>query len=238
MVGILTALPQTQLWRRMEREGRLVADYSGDQFGRTNFVTRLAEKELLEGTRGSWGICTTPMHTLPLPSDASPAARAQTEHVQERRVALARDVAPGGVADGALCSVSRRVLAAPWPSPSVHSAAAASRRGTSRQRRARDPVHSRRRPAPARVRGREDRLGSASAPGGSGASRRRRPRSRRVQGRNSGGSAVSGPSRSRQAGTGRLVGAIRRVLSPPWRFLATSLRDIASTWSPCSRTQT
>jgi len=49
MVGILTALPQTQLWRRLQREGRLLADYSGDQFGRTNFETRLSEADLVRG---------------------------------------------------------------------------------------------------------------------------------------------------------------------------------------------
>ncbi len=49
MVGILTALPGTQLWRRLEGESRLRDDYSGDQFGRTNFVTRLPEEELVAG---------------------------------------------------------------------------------------------------------------------------------------------------------------------------------------------
>lgn len=49
MVGILTALPQTQLWRRLEKEGRLLADYSGDQFGRTNFETRMPESTLVAG---------------------------------------------------------------------------------------------------------------------------------------------------------------------------------------------
>src|SRR5207302_6578421 len=30
MVGLLTALPDTQLWRRLEREGRLIAESSGE----------------------------------------------------------------------------------------------------------------------------------------------------------------------------------------------------------------
>jgi radical SAM superfamily enzyme YgiQ (UPF0313 family) len=49
MVGVLTALPGTQLHRRLEREGRLLHDSSGDQFGHTNFITKLEEVELLEG---------------------------------------------------------------------------------------------------------------------------------------------------------------------------------------------
>jgi radical SAM superfamily enzyme YgiQ (UPF0313 family) len=49
MVGLLTALPGTQLWRRLEGEGRLRAASQGDPFGRTNFVTRLPEEDLLEG---------------------------------------------------------------------------------------------------------------------------------------------------------------------------------------------
>jgi radical SAM superfamily enzyme YgiQ (UPF0313 family) len=49
MVGVLMALPGTQLERRLRREGRLLHDSGGDNFVRTNFVTRLGEPELLEG---------------------------------------------------------------------------------------------------------------------------------------------------------------------------------------------
>jgi hypothetical protein len=51
MVGILTALPGTQLWRRLEREGRLRGMSSGDQFDRTNFVTTMPERDLVAGYR-------------------------------------------------------------------------------------------------------------------------------------------------------------------------------------------
>ena len=51
MVGILTALPGTQLWRRLEREGRLRASPTGDQFDRTNFETTMPEEELVRGYR-------------------------------------------------------------------------------------------------------------------------------------------------------------------------------------------
>jgi radical SAM superfamily enzyme YgiQ (UPF0313 family) len=49
MVVILAALPSTQLWRRMEREGRLLEAWSGENFGMTNFRTRMAKDVLLEG---------------------------------------------------------------------------------------------------------------------------------------------------------------------------------------------
>jgi radical SAM superfamily enzyme YgiQ (UPF0313 family) len=51
MVGILLALPGTQLWRRLEREGRLRRQTSGDQFDRTNFETTMPEEELVAGYR-------------------------------------------------------------------------------------------------------------------------------------------------------------------------------------------
>ena len=52
MVGLLTALPDTQLWRRLSIEGRLRANWSGDQFGRPNFVPAMDERTLLEGYAG------------------------------------------------------------------------------------------------------------------------------------------------------------------------------------------
>jgi hypothetical protein len=51
MVGLLSALPGTQLWRRLEAEGRLRQVPSGDQFERPNFATALDEGVLLRGYR-------------------------------------------------------------------------------------------------------------------------------------------------------------------------------------------
>jgi hypothetical protein len=51
MVGILIALPKTQLWRRLEREGRLRVDTNGDQFARPNFRPVLDESTLVAGYR-------------------------------------------------------------------------------------------------------------------------------------------------------------------------------------------
>jgi radical SAM superfamily enzyme YgiQ (UPF0313 family) len=51
MVNLLTALPGTQLWRRLEKEGRLRRAASGDSFERPNFETTLDERTLLAGYR-------------------------------------------------------------------------------------------------------------------------------------------------------------------------------------------
>ena len=48
MVGVLTALPGTQLERRLKREGRLIERSSGETFGRPNFRPKLPEATLLE----------------------------------------------------------------------------------------------------------------------------------------------------------------------------------------------
>jgi radical SAM superfamily enzyme YgiQ (UPF0313 family) len=49
MVGTLTALPGTALWRRLEREGRLRARPTGDQFDRPNFEPAMGEETLVAG---------------------------------------------------------------------------------------------------------------------------------------------------------------------------------------------
>jgi len=49
MVGTLTALPGTALWRRLEGEGRLRARPSGDQFDRPNFEPVMGEELLVAG---------------------------------------------------------------------------------------------------------------------------------------------------------------------------------------------
>ena len=49
MVGTLSAIPATQLWTRLEKEGRLLGYGAGDQFGRPNFKTRMDPDVLYEG---------------------------------------------------------------------------------------------------------------------------------------------------------------------------------------------
>jgi radical SAM superfamily enzyme YgiQ (UPF0313 family) len=51
MVGLLSAMPGTALWRRLEREGRLRHCASGDQFERPNFVPAMDERQLVAGYR-------------------------------------------------------------------------------------------------------------------------------------------------------------------------------------------
>ena len=50
MVGLLTALPETQLWRRLEREGRLLAESSGNNTDCSlNFVPKMDAARLIAG---------------------------------------------------------------------------------------------------------------------------------------------------------------------------------------------
>ena len=49
MVGLLIALPDTALWRRLESEGRLRTTSEGDAFGRPNFVPTMDEESLIAG---------------------------------------------------------------------------------------------------------------------------------------------------------------------------------------------
>src|SRR5207237_9722966 len=50
MVGWLTALPDTQLWRRLEKEGRLLGESSGNNTNCSlNFVPKMDAARLVEG---------------------------------------------------------------------------------------------------------------------------------------------------------------------------------------------
>lgn len=50
MVGLLTALPDTQLWRRLKQEGRLLGESSGNNTNcALNFVPRMDARRLIEG---------------------------------------------------------------------------------------------------------------------------------------------------------------------------------------------
>ena len=52
MVGLLNALPDTQLWRRLKREGRLLAESNGNNTSYTlNFVPKMDAARLVEGYR-------------------------------------------------------------------------------------------------------------------------------------------------------------------------------------------
>jgi radical SAM superfamily enzyme YgiQ (UPF0313 family) len=50
MVGLLTALPDTQLWRRLQREGRLLAESTGNNTDASlNFIPKMDAARLVEG---------------------------------------------------------------------------------------------------------------------------------------------------------------------------------------------
>ena len=50
MVGLLTALPDTQLWRRLQREGRLLKESTGNNTEASlNFIPRMDTARLVEG---------------------------------------------------------------------------------------------------------------------------------------------------------------------------------------------
>jgi len=51
MVGLLGALPNTPLYRRLEKEGRLRRNFTGDQFGLTNVITKLPKSLMIPGYR-------------------------------------------------------------------------------------------------------------------------------------------------------------------------------------------
>jgi radical SAM superfamily enzyme YgiQ (UPF0313 family) len=90
MIGILSALPGTALWRRLEREGRLRGPPTGDQFGRPNFDPAMGEARLLEGYRRL-------------------LATVYDEDAYFRRCALLLDFVPAGA--GALRAGALRTLA-------------------------------------------------------------------------------------------------------------------------------
>jgi|AGTN01.2.fsa_nt_gi hypothetical protein len=49
MVGPLNAMPNTELWTRLQREGRLRADFEGDNLGLCNFETKLPALSIASG---------------------------------------------------------------------------------------------------------------------------------------------------------------------------------------------
>jgi radical SAM superfamily enzyme YgiQ (UPF0313 family) len=50
MVGLLTALPETQLWRRLKREGRLLVESTGNNTdGSLNFIPKMDAARLIAG---------------------------------------------------------------------------------------------------------------------------------------------------------------------------------------------
>jgi radical SAM superfamily enzyme YgiQ (UPF0313 family) len=51
MVGMLGALPNTPLFARLKKEGRLRPEFKGDQFGLTNVITKIPAEQMVAGYR-------------------------------------------------------------------------------------------------------------------------------------------------------------------------------------------
>jgi radical SAM superfamily enzyme YgiQ (UPF0313 family) len=67
MVGLLTALPQTQLWRRLQREERLLKESTGNNTDCSlNFIPRMDATRLIEGYKSL-------LQTIYSPRESSPA---------------------------------------------------------------------------------------------------------------------------------------------------------------------
>lgn len=63
MVGILTALPQTRLWHRLQAEGRLLSDATGENTdGRLNFKPRMEKEKLIAGYHNLLATLYSPQH--------------------------------------------------------------------------------------------------------------------------------------------------------------------------------
>jgi hypothetical protein len=61
IVSLLAAIPQTQLWRRLEREGRLLGDHTGNNTDCSlNFVPKMDRARLMAGYKSILGTIYTP----------------------------------------------------------------------------------------------------------------------------------------------------------------------------------
>src|SRR5215213_3396058 len=74
MVGLLSALPDTQLWRRLEREGRLLSEGAGTNTEASlNFVPKMDRQTLIDGYK-------TIMRTIYSPEEYYERVRASLRH--------------------------------------------------------------------------------------------------------------------------------------------------------------
>jgi radical SAM superfamily enzyme YgiQ (UPF0313 family) len=100
MVGLLTALPDTQLWRRLEREGRLLAESTGNNTdGSLNFIPKMDAARLIEGYKAI-------MRTIYSPGEYYQRAL----NCLERVIAVGPEPRRGGLVSD-IVSLSRVVLA-------------------------------------------------------------------------------------------------------------------------------
>ncbi len=63
MVGMLNAIPQTRLWHRLKKEGRLISDVTGENTdGSVNFVPKMGKETLIEGYKKIIDFIYSPKH--------------------------------------------------------------------------------------------------------------------------------------------------------------------------------
>ncbi|HEY0170235.1 MAG TPA: B12-binding domain-containing radical SAM protein [Pyrinomonadaceae bacterium] len=93
MVGLLTALPDTQLWRRLKKEGRLLKESGGNNVvteSALNFVPRMDTARLLEGYKRILSTIYSPAEYYQRALDCLSHL---TQGAEPRRGRLSRDVA-------------------------------------------------------------------------------------------------------------------------------------------------
>jgi radical SAM superfamily enzyme YgiQ (UPF0313 family) len=108
MVGLLTALPDTQLWRRLKREGRLLKESSGNNVAHEaalNFIPRMDTARLVEGYRTILRTIYSPAEyyrrALDCLSHLTQGPEPRRAHILHDAVAFARVVLALGVRDPA-----------------------------------------------------------------------------------------------------------------------------------------
>ncbi|ADU63042.1 MAG: DUF4070 domain-containing protein [Pseudodesulfovibrio sp.] len=95
MVGVLNAMPQTRLWGRLEREGRLFGEASGENTDAClNFIPTMGRKALLDGFKQLLGVIYSPRKYYKrintFLSEYIPTARRRTDPAE--LLALARSM--------------------------------------------------------------------------------------------------------------------------------------------------
>jgi radical SAM superfamily enzyme YgiQ (UPF0313 family) len=92
MVGLLTALPDTQLWRRLKREGRLLHESEGNNTEASlNFIPRMDTARLIEGYKSILQTIYSPAEYYRRALDC--LSHLRRDEPEPRRTRLAADVA-------------------------------------------------------------------------------------------------------------------------------------------------
>jgi radical SAM superfamily enzyme YgiQ (UPF0313 family) len=91
MVGLLTALPDTQLWRRLESEGRLLEESTGNNTdGSLNFIPKMDTTRLIEGYKSILRNIYSPAEYYRRALDC--LSHLRRDKPEPRRTRLAKDV--------------------------------------------------------------------------------------------------------------------------------------------------